>query len=152
MPFSATLGGAYLPPYMRLTLGGQSDTLKRAVLTATLPVLNVTEITSLTGSSSASMGVPAASPNDIPLLAAMVRVPSLVGTVVAPLSTVTSDIVSAESAHVTVALAMVSALVSIGPKSAYRTSVSSTCLHRVPSKSTHVVVIGQPPDSPLHTD
>jgi hypothetical protein len=121
--------------------GAQFDTLKRAVLAAILPVLSVADIFIRTGSASSSIAVPAASPNDMPLLAEIVRVPCLVGTDVSTEITVTEDIVSAvSSAQVTVAELIVSAVVSIGPKSAYRKSVSSTCLQIVPSKSTHVVI------------
>ncbi len=97
----------------------QSDTLKRAVLTATFPVFSVAETFSLTGSAVSAIAVPAAKANDTPLFADMVLVPCLVGTDVSVLITATDEIVSAvSSAHVTVAELIVSALVSIGPKSA----------------------------------
>jgi hypothetical protein len=119
----------------------QFDTLNRAVLTATLPVLSVTATFIRTGSAVSAIAVPPAKANEIPLLADIVRSPCLVGTDVSVLITATEEIVSAVSAaHVTVAELMVSVLVNIGPKSAKRTSVSSTCLQIVPSKSTHVVI------------
>jgi hypothetical protein len=97
----------------------QFDTLNRAVLTATLPVLSVTDTFIRTGSAVSAIAVPAANANEIPLFAAIVRLPCLVGTAVSLVITATADIVSAASAaHVTVAELMVSALVSIGPKSA----------------------------------
>jgi hypothetical protein len=119
----------------------QFDTLKRAVLTAIFPVLSVAEIFMRMGSASSAIAVPAAKANEMPLLAAMVLEPCRVGTEVSLVITATAEIVRALSAvHVTVAELIVSALVSIGPKSAKRTSVSSTCLQIVPSRSTHVVI------------
>jgi len=96
-----------------------SPTLNRAVLTAILPVLSVAAMVILTGSSSSSIGVPPESENDTPLSAVMTRVPVAVGTVVSDDSTTGVPTVNAASAaHVAVADTIVSALVSIGPKSA----------------------------------
>jgi hypothetical protein len=104
-------------------------------------VFSVAEIFIRTGSAVSAIAVPAANANEIPLFADISREPCRVGTDVSTVITATADIVSAVSAaHVTVAELIVSVLVSIGPKSAKRTSVSSTCLQIVPSKSTHVVI------------
>jgi len=124
----------------------QFDTLKRAVRTAIFPVLNVAAIVMRTGSAVAAITVPTDRANEIPLLAVITRVPDLVGTVVSTDNTVGVPITNAASTvHVAVALLIVSAAVSIGPKSANRTSVSLTCLHIVPSKSTQESVIALAP-------
>jgi hypothetical protein len=82
-------------------------------------VLRVAEIFIRIGSAVSAIAVPAAKANEIPLFAAIVLLPCLVGTDVSVVITATADIVSAVSAaHVTVAELIVSALVSIGPKSA----------------------------------
>jgi hypothetical protein len=100
-------------------LHSQFATLKRAVLTAILPVFSVAEMVILTASSVSSIAVPPLNANDTPLFAEMVRMPCFVGTEVSTLMTEIDPIVNAESAaHVAVALTMVSADVSIGPKSA----------------------------------
>jgi hypothetical protein len=82
-------------------------------------VFNVAEIFIRIGSAVSAIAVPAAKANEIPLFAEMVREPCRVGTDVSVLITVTAVMVRAvSSAHVTVAELIVSALVSIGPKSA----------------------------------
>jgi hypothetical protein len=82
-------------------------------------VLRVAEIFMRIGSAVSAIAVPAAKANEIPLLAEISRDPCRVGTDVSVVITVTAVIVKAvSSAHVTVAELIVSALVSIGPKSA----------------------------------